>query len=270
MPRRLTVSVATSSGMLFDADVANLSPYGLFLRTSVELAFRQQLTLELGGHEIRAEVLFTSNDPPGAVVAIHVDEDLAMEIELVSREVEVLTRGDPRGPWAETTQAEAGVEVDQVPEVVGDPWSEQQRTHPGDVASEIEPGVEALPILEPENIMVLETGAETPRDPAVPEPPPPPSGPDEPLPTLADDGVTVHFLSPDAYRKQLTHHLRHGGLVVRAEPLPVGTQRLLALAVPGRDPYTLSARVIFTAGGRLGFAVDSFPLHKGRLTQLGA
>ena len=58
--------------------------------------------------------------------------------------------------------------------------------------------------------------------------------------------------------------------MVRAAPLALGTQRMLALVIPGRAPYTVSARVIFNDGGKLGFMLDSFALHKGRLEQLGS
>jgi hypothetical protein len=80
----------------------------------------------------------------------------------------------------------------------------------------------------------------------------------------------VRFESNAAYSEQLQNHLRHGGLVVLAEPIAIGTQRMLALVVPGRAPYTVSARVIFHDQGKVGFMLDSFALHKSRLEQLGA
>ena len=88
------------------------------------------------------------------------------------------------------------------------------------------------------------------------------------LPTLSRDGYTVVFDSSEAYRSQLDHNLRHGALVVRSTPLPIGTQRMLALQVPGQAPYTVSARVMFSDAGKLGFMLDSFNLHKARLEGL--
>jgi len=90
----------------------------------------------------------------------------------------------------------------------------------------------------------------------------------EALPTLDRDGYTVRFDSAATYTEQLQTHLRHGGLVVRAEPIAIGTQRMLALVVPGQAAYTVSARVIFHDQGKLGFMLDSFALHKNRLEQL--
>lgn len=89
------------------------------------------------------------------------------------------------------------------------------------------------------------------------------------LPTLDSDGFTVRFESAEAYRLQFDSNLRHGGLVVRAAPLSIGTQRMLALSVPGHEPYTVSARVVFHEPGKLGFMLDSLALHKGRLANLG-
>ena len=108
---------------------------------------------------------------------------------------------------------------------------------------------------------------------AVPAPVPVPVAPAaeavDDLPTLESDGATVLFASAEAYRRHLDEHLARGGLVVRAAPLSIGTQRMLRLQVPGRQPYTISARVIFSDGGKLGFMVDSFALHRVKLAELG-
>lgn len=89
------------------------------------------------------------------------------------------------------------------------------------------------------------------------------------LPELGSDGYTVRFDSPEAYRTQFESNLRHGGLVVRAGPLAIGTQRMLALAIPGQEAYTVSARVVFHEPGKLGFMLDSLALHKNKLAGLG-
>lgn len=95
-------------------------------------------------------------------------------------------------------------------------------------------------------------------------PTPPPV--DLTLPEL--EGDTVRFAAREHFQAQFRNNLMHGGLVVRAKPLAIGTQRLLALLVPGSDPYTVSARVIFHEPGKLGFMLDSFNLHKARLQQM--
>lgn len=101
---------------------------------------------------------------------------------------------------------------------------------------------------------------------AAPEVEPPPA---DLLPTLERDGFTVSFESTAAYKTQFDASLRHGGLVVSASPLSIGTQRMLALNIPGSDVYTVSARVVFAEPGKLGFMLDSFALHKSHLESLG-
>ncbi len=88
------------------------------------------------------------------------------------------------------------------------------------------------------------------------------------LPSLERDGFTVNFDSVEAYKAQFEHSLKHGGLVVSADALAIGTQRMLALKVPGADVYTVSARVVFYETGKLGFMLDSFALHRSRLQGL--
>ncbi len=95
-----------------------------------------------------------------------------------------------------------------------------------------------------------------------------PPSTDDSLPSLDRDGYTVRFESPEAYTVQYGANIEHGGLVVRASALPLGTQRMLALEVPGRAAYTVSARVIYHQDGKLGFMLDSFNLHKSHLKRL--
>jgi hypothetical protein len=90
----------------------------------------------------------------------------------------------------------------------------------------------------------------------------------ETLPTLGDDGHTVRFDSSDAYGVQYAANIEHGGLVVLGDALPIGTQRMLALEVPGSEKYTVSARVIYHQDGKTGWMLDSFNIHKARLKQL--
>ena len=85
------------------------------------------------------------------------------------------------------------------------------------------------------------------------------------LPRLESDGYTVRFASASAYRAQYAEHISHGGMVVAASALPIGTQRMLSLVVPVVGTYTVSARVVFHTEGRLGFMLDSFGIHRERL-----
>lgn len=85
------------------------------------------------------------------------------------------------------------------------------------------------------------------------------------LPQLESDGVTLRFFSADQYKAQYRANVAHGGIIVRATPLPIGTQKFLGIEIPGRDRYTVSARVTFIGEGTVGFVIDSFPIHKAQL-----
>ena len=114
------------------------------------------------------------------------------------------------------------------------------------------------------------TSAESPKLELVETPAPKLPAADECLPVLDRDGYTVRFASAAAYAVQYGANIEHGGLVVSAPPMPIGTQRMLALEVPGRPAYTVSARVIYNQDGRLGFMLDSFSLHKVHLKSLAS
>jgi hypothetical protein len=85
------------------------------------------------------------------------------------------------------------------------------------------------------------------------------------LPVLEPDGVTLRFGSADQYRTQHKANIQHGGIIVRASPLAIGTQKFLGIEVPGRERYTVSARVTFIGEGTVGFVIDSFAIHKAQL-----
>ena len=85
------------------------------------------------------------------------------------------------------------------------------------------------------------------------------------LPLLESDGVTLRFATADQYRAQHKANIAHGGIIVRSMPLPIGTQKFLGIEIPGRDRYTISARVTFIGDGTVGFVIDSFPIHKAQL-----
>lgn len=121
-----------------------------------------------------------------------------------------------------------------------------------------------LHLVEPQ----AEAGDATPPEPIDATALSPPGDPDVDLPVLDGDGYTVRFASATAYQNQFASHISHGGLVVRAPPMSIGTQRMLSLVVPGIGTYTVSARVIFHTTGKLGFMLDSFSLHRDRLAEM--
>ena len=54
-----------------------------------------------------------------------------------------------------------------------------------------------------------------------------------------------------------------GGLIVRSAPLPIGTQKMVRLTIPGLpEPLSLSARVGFVGSGTVGLMIDSFSKYK--------
>jgi hypothetical protein len=95
-----------------------------------------------------------------------------------------------------------------------------------------------------------------------------PTAADNELPQLENDGVTLRFASLNQYRVQHKANIAHGGIIVRSAPLAIGTQKFLVLLIPGRERYTVSARVTFIGDGTIGFVIDSFPMHKTQLKSL--
>ena len=296
--------VVTESGDHFVAPVANLGSTGLFLKTTEPLQFGQRVSLRTLGVTARGEVLFVSSNPPGVVVGLRANPTTLATLEAYRNQVEVIAGADePEDPWEEKTRAGppyaveqieapddktpieaalgAAVHADAVPQLVDlstplevlTPYDTPKVDMPPlralegpktfideAAANEDEDTIEAPAQREPaanEDEDTIEASAQR-------EPP----AEDEGLPTLDGDGYTVRFASASAYRRQFTSHITHGGLVARAAPLPIGTQRMLSLVVPGVGTYTVSARVIFNSTGKLGFMLDSFSVHRNRLAAM--
>jgi len=289
----LTTTVRTREGRRFEAPVANLTPNTLFVRTAQPLAFRDVLELSLLGHSIRAVVIFACELPRGAVLWFEspepVKEAVLRAMPQVPVEAPVPVDADA---WREITNTESEYPLDdRVPlEDVPTPfdttsssvsdseeleaaWSDVsvvsteedlETVTPADLAAGGIPGSSQLGEIDPTGPASVppayRTGSGTATSPAV--------SPQPELPLLERDGCTVRFTSIDNYREQFETHLTHGGLVVAAEPMPVGTQRMLLLAVPGARAYTVSARVVFNQPGVVGFMLDSFGLHRDKLKSL--
>jgi hypothetical protein len=101
-------------------------------------------------------------------------------------------------------------------------------------------------------------------EPRVPFAQPAPVGSPE-LPLLEADGVTLRFQSITQYKTQHRANIAHGGIIVRSGPIPIGTQKFIGIQIPGKDRYTVSARVTFIGDGTVGFVIDSFPIHRAQL-----
>jgi hypothetical protein len=88
------------------------------------------------------------------------------------------------------------------------------------------------------------------------------------LPILEEDG-TLEFASAADYRAQYQSDIVKGGLVARSPPLPLGTQRMVRLNVPGaKTAVAVSVRVGFVGSGTVGLMIDSFSKHKHIFDQL--
>jgi hypothetical protein len=85
------------------------------------------------------------------------------------------------------------------------------------------------------------------------------------LPLLESDGVTLRFSSIHQYKAQHKANIAHGGIIARSGPIPIGTQKFIGILIPGKDRYTVSARVTFIGAGTVGFGIDSFPIHRAQL-----
>jgi len=272
----LTTTVQTREGRRFRAPVANLTPNTLFVRTAQPLGFREVMRIELLGHTVRAVVIFACGAPRGAVLWFECPAALRAAVREVMPKVPV--ESPPRvdaESWREITNVEGNAESppaapfdttdsSSASEALEAPWSETSSV----ASDERFDGEDTGPLeLEPADL-----------GPERPAPAPAASPPEEPaaepasatpggstLPLIARDGCTVRFDDLEAYREQYASHLAHGGLVARAEPMPVGTQRMLVLSVPGSKDYTVSARVVFNQPGVVGFMLDSIGLHRERL-----
>ena len=300
VPDVAQAEVVTETGARFIAEVANLASTGLFLKTREPLYFRQRLSIRLLGVSVRGEVLYVASAPDGAVIGLRTSPNALAKLEAHREAFEVIPipgRDEATeqpfeefaDPWAEdtATASQEGDEpqtqelavdirvahaskprdlpidpaliaaaiIDDAPDVTDEPEPTRQ-----DLQAYTDDGVGTLPAIElGQNdrhlTLVGLDEAETTTD-------------DAELPLLESDGFTVSFTSAGAYRFQYQSHIRHGGLVLQALPLPVGTQRMLSLAVPNVGTYTVSARVIFHTKGKLGFMLDSFGVHRERLAAM--
>ncbi len=267
----LITTIATEDGRRFPAEVSNLTPRSMFIRTAQPLAFRERLRLTLLGSTVPGVVIFAAQNPRGVVLLLEPDKALQSKIEHGMRQAEVA----PPPPldadaWKEITNTdvtadlEASGDLDSSSDLEA-PWADGTSLVPNDPAgaNPADPSADRLPSLRTHDLdpRPAVSSHAAPRREATPTPAPV-------LPVLERDGCTVRFQDYAAFVEQYASHLVHGGLVVAADPMTVGTQRMLVLAIPDKGDYTVSARVVFNQPGVVGFMVDSFGLHRERLKAL--
>lgn len=242
--------VTTLEGRSFEVPIQNLTASTVFVATAQPLGFGEDLILSLLGHNAAANVVFTSTVPRGAVLSFDASAELHAAIDRHVRGVPI-SRPPPidADAWREVTNSG----FDTVP-------SRGPRPGPTEFDEpKTDPSMPAFPAATHASSSAsggpAATAAAEPKD-------------DDPIPVLDNDGYTIRFASVSAYRNQYDEHVEHGGLVARGGPVRVGQQKMLVLEVPGRERYTVSARVMFNSSGQVGFMFESFALHKDRLRQL--
>ncbi|MEM1024856.1 MAG: hypothetical protein AAGD10_03055 [Myxococcota bacterium] len=250
-----TAVVTTLEGRSFEVPIQNLTATTVFIATAQPLGFGDDLILTLLGHNAAANVVFTSIEPRGAVLSFDASPELHAAIDKHVRGVPV-SRPPPidADAWREVTNSGLETSPSRLPR--GNSDFEEPKTDPAlDVFEAIE-GAERLSAPSPVAVSTPPVPAPDQQDDA------------DPIPVLDSDGYTVRFASVAAYRHQYDEHVEHGGLVARGGPVRVGQQKMLVLEIPGRERYTVSARVMFNSSGQVGFMFESFALHKDRLRQL--
>jgi hypothetical protein len=99
MSRIVTAHVALDDGSDLIAEIANLTPYSLFLKTLEVFPFRTPVTVTFFSVSIRGEVAFVSrSDPSGVLIVFHAAEDVRRLIEARIPEIPVLPVHDSRVP----------------------------------------------------------------------------------------------------------------------------------------------------------------------------
>lgn len=304
----MRAQIVTPAGERIDGDVANLTATGLLLLCDARPRIGQSLTAKLLSHSMPAQVLFVSEAPAGVVISLRPKDDARDAILEAAPSVQVVAPKDELwSEDTSSTNVDLPPEALQAIEpavddlVVFEPPVESGPATPTtdavepinpvllaaasmDDSADLEPVTAEPATAEPADLELADMTPLAEEEPlhvpdlpdiaSVPDIVAPaeaaaPTNGDPTLPTLGDDGHTVHFESSDAYIVQYSSNIEHGGLVVKANALPIGTQRMLELEVPGSDKYTVSARVIYHQDGKVGFMLDSFNIHKARLKQLG-
>jgi hypothetical protein len=253
-PDQVLAFVFTRGGQRWAAPVANLSPLSLFLVGAPPLPFREPLQLEVLDHSIRGEVALVSEQPRGVLVALDVPAEERRLLERLARRVPVLgPAATPEPGSIDLPRADA--EPDHLPDLDAlDPRNLPEGVVVGPGSADLDALSEVI-----DSIDLLGRPDEPHLEPAAPL---------DGLPTLDPDGRTVRFASLPAFRAHVEAHLAHGDLLVSGGALPIGARRPLALAVPGRAPHPIEARVIYAEPGRLSFMVDGFAGRKAAILAL--
>jgi len=137
----LTAHVVAEGGLEFTAEVANLAPSSLFLRTARSLEFKQAVTVSFGDVTVHGEVAFVSGEPQGAVVVFRATPQAVALIEDRMEGIEVVSgRVDERGNWDDPTafaQLRALADAPEDPADPDDPTNTDQGTVTVDASEDL-------------------------------------------------------------------------------------------------------------------------------------
>lgn len=75
------------------------------------------------------------------------------------------------------------------------------------------------------------------------------------------------FTSVEQYRTHHEGHIRHGGVLVVADPLHVGTRRRLTLRIAELS-HEVDGFVVYRRDGMVGFVIEGFEQQKEALRDL--
>lgn len=274
MTRKIAAAATLDNGVRFSVELANVTERSVFMMTPHELSFRDGVALRLESLELRGEVVFVAHDHPrGAVVVFDASPEEVARLKPIIAGGEVLSAQAPDELWADSTEP--------APDEVAGPGStaEEPPIDPvlfqaamlEDVMRDEDDTAVRPPIssLEEETDEVHENVFADLSFPEISEPtePQPDDGPDDTnvggqLPELASDG-TLSFATADDFRAQYRSDIIKGGLIARSPPLPIGSQRMICVDVPGIvEAVKVSARVGFVGSGTVGLMIDSFAKHK--------
>jgi hypothetical protein len=234
MPKILTAHIEVDDGSDFIADIANLTPTSIFVKTSRALAFREIVTVTFFSVSIKGEVVFVSRaDPKGLVIVYEPTPELRACVEARIPDVEVL------GP-SSRDEAEDTFRPDN------DTFNRAKTEHTPRPTKK-----------RATRRRVQQTLVDMPSI----------GAPSEDVPKLGANGL-VRFGSRAQYRSQHETNISSGAIVVRAKPLPMGTVHKLKLSIPDAGEYELVAKVAFSTEDSVGFLIDGFDRHAGALMAL--
>ncbi len=227
MADRIVAQAKLDNGVSFAVELANFTEQSVFIITGRKLAFRENVSLAVDGVELRGEVVYLAQDDPrGAVVTFRPPVHGSAKLERWIERGEVLHAVAPDELWSDATEP--------APELL------------------VTTGSEVATVFEVETDEMNQQAVDPNED----------TGIEVQLPELEDDG-TLSFASPASFKAQYTTDILKGGLMARSPPLPIGTQKMIRVTIPGMaEVVAVSAHVGFVGGGTVGLMIDSFAKHK--------